>query len=445
MKRFLLYFFFLLHIGPLRAQLWHFPHDKKVVIPFDFVDNLILLSVKLNGEPLSFLLDNGVKETLLFGQVDSVFLKNTSAVTFQGFGIGRPIQGMVSLRNKLEVGTLIDSVHHLYVITDTSFNLSRNIGIPIHGILGSLFFRSNVVAIDYIKKKITVAHSVSDLGLKVDKYDSFPLILENDRVYTQAHIETKEKRFENQKLLLDLGNSNPMMLFQRQLSHFVILPPYIREYLGMGFNGAVFGYKNRIKSLRWAKYVVEYPIVAYPDSNSYDPVKISKNRVGSIGNQILSRFHVILDYPNQRIYLRVNKNFHKPYVVDMSGLEIVHDGFEFVRHRTLYQDMGENERMEGRTIVFSTQVNYLVELHATYIVNQVRPNSPAEQAGIQIGDQILKINGRMVGKMKLQDIKAKLQSGEGKRIKMQIRRGDKELNISFELEDPLSLQTYKGV
>lgn len=438
MKRLLVFISYLAFFLSSQGQEWKIPKDKsQVVIPFEFVNNLIIISVHLNDEPLSFILDNGVKETLLFGEVlDSVKLKNTSAFTFQGFGEGEPIKGLMSLYNKLQIGALVDSSHHLYVITDSAFNISKNIGIHIHGILGSTFFRNNVVAINYVKKKITIANHIDGLKINTSKYKTLPITIENERAYVQTDINSIGQEFTNCKMLMDLGNSDPMMIFNREFVDYIISPPYIREYLGFGFNGAVYGLKNRIKQLQLGEFNIKLPIVSYPDTSSYDPKKLVKGRKGSIGNQILSRFHLIFDYANNQVYMRPNKYYDKPYTLDMSGIEVVHEGFEFVKHRIT----NFTENKDGQiTINFSTEVNYQIELHATYIIDQVRPNSPAERAGVRIGDRLLKINGRGVGKMKLQDIKNKLQAGEDKLVKLKVERGNNELSLEFRLEDPLAL------
>jgi hypothetical protein len=438
MRSLLIFLFYIVYIQPNYAQLWHLPDDKKnETIPFELINNMIIVSVTLNTETLSFILDNGVKETLLFGEVDSLRLKNTSTFVFQGFGVGQPIKGLMSRHNKLEIGNIVDTSHHLYVITDTAFNLSKNIGVHIHGILGSSFFRNNVLAIDFIKKKLTFSRNVEDLGIKVSKYKTYPISIENDRAYSFVSLKSRNQSYQKQKLLLDLGNSDPMMLFDREMQDYTINTPFIRDYLGYGFNGAVFGLKNRIDEMLLGDYTVHLPIVSYPDSLSYDANKLAKNRVGSIGNQILSRFYLIFDYPNNTIYLRTNKNFRKPYTIDMSGLEIVHEGFEFVKHRVTNFSRGAENG--GTTINFSTEVNYLIELHANYVIDQVRPNSPAERAGVQVGDKLLRINGRKVGKMKLQDIKQKLQAGQDKSVRIEIERVEQKKTVEFRLEDPLAI------
>ena len=439
MKAILVFFLcMIVYLKPSCAQLWQFPEGKnRVEIPFEFINNLIVISVQLNNESLSFILDNGVKETLLFGQVDSLHLKNTSSYVFQGFGIGKPIEGLMSKNNKLVIGNAVDSNHHLYVVTDTTFNLSKNIGVYIHGIIGSTFFRNNVVAINYVKRKIILARHIEDLGIRMSKYHSYPLLIENDRAYLKAAFKSNDQQYDQQKVLLDLGNSDPMLLFANEIENYKISTPYIRDYLGFGFNGAVYGLKNRIEALFIGDYKVKLPIVSYPDSDSYDRTKIAKDRVGSIGNQILSRFYLVFDYPNNKLYARSNRNFKKPYTLDMSGIEVVHGGFEFVKHRVM--DLTKKGEDGSTVINFSAEVNYIIELHNNYLISEVRPDSPAQNAGLQIGDKLLKINGKKVGTMKLQAIKSKLQAGQNKLIKIQISRNQEIKDFEFRLVDPLYL------
>ncbi|MDG4652641.1 hypothetical protein [Chryseobacterium arthrosphaerae] len=41
-------------------------NTKKAVIPFKFINNLIFIPININGAELTFLLDTGVSETILF-------------------------------------------------------------------------------------------------------------------------------------------------------------------------------------------------------------------------------------------------------------------------------------------------------------------------------------------------------------------------------------------
>lgn len=131
---------------------------KKDRIPFQLVNNLPIIEVDVNGTPLSFILDTGVKSTILFSleAADSVQLRNTSPVQLQGLGAGGTVEALKSLNNTIRVGDVFDRDHDLYIIFDSSLNFSPRMGIPIHGILGNEFFQNFIVKINYSSKVITV-------------------------------------------------------------------------------------------------------------------------------------------------------------------------------------------------------------------------------------------------------------------------------------------------
>ncbi|GGH17414.1 hypothetical protein GCM10011418_20330 [Sphingobacterium alkalisoli] len=423
------------------GQQWFFKNNtNKITFPFELVHHVIIIPIHINGEELSFILDTGVKETLLFGNSDSLILYNVSKVKFQGIGIGEGIEGLLSLSNHLSIAdsTMIDLKHNLFVITGDSLNLSSHIGLPVHGILGSNFFQNNVVEINYVKKKITVYRNIQDVGKKIKGYDKVPLLMEKDRPYINIDLRIGKKTHKQVKVLLDLGNSDPAMLFSDRLPEFEMLEPAIYEFIGKGFNGDIYGKRNRIHSLRIIDFEFQQPIVSYPDTNTYESNKLAENRVGSIGNQLLTRFSVLIDYQHRMLYLKPNKNFRQPFYVDMSGIEVKHAGFVWVESKI---HLNTSSIREGKTISFGERnsFKYKIELKPIFVINNVRSNSPAERIGVQKGDILLKINRRSVQSLSLEQIKEKLQSGLNKTIKLQIERGDKILNFTFQLQDPIPL------
>ena len=62
------------------------------------------------------------------------------------------------------------------------------------------------------------------------------------------------------------------------------------------------------------------------------------------------------------------------------------------------------------------------------VVNNVRPGTPAAQAGLQTGDLILSVDGRRVGT--IADISEVLQSKRvGDRLQISVRRGDSQMDL----------------
>lgn len=425
----------------LYAQHWAFKEDaSSVVIPIDIVNHIIMLPVHLNGEELTFILDTGVKETMLFGAVDSVILKNVSSYNFQGLGVDKGIEGLLSLDNVLVVGdsALVDYTHDLYVIVDSTINLSKNIGVPIHGILGSNFFQNHIVRIDYIKKRLHVFKSSEEIEDLVRKYTPVKLDIVKDRPFVDINIQVAGKNFEASRMLVDLGNSDPLMIFPSVLNDYVITSPYVYEFLGQGFNGNIYGKRNRIEGITIAGWQFKRLFVSYPDTNSYISRRLIERRVGSVGNQIMARFDVIFNYADSVMYLRKNKMYNEPFNIDMSGLEVRHSGFSWLRSRVGNKPLSSTSD-QGTTINLGNDVMYQIELVPAYVIHHVRIGSPAFLAGVKVGDTIYKVNGKYAGKMTLEDIKEKLQARDQYAVNLEVKRGEETVKFKFKLVDPIPL------
>ena len=70
-----------------------------------------------------------------------------------------------------------------------------------------------------------------------------------------------------------------------------------------------------------------------------------------------------------------------------------------------------------------------------FIVGQVIKGSPASKSGILDNDEIIKINKRKVKFMSLSDLLRKFQKRPGKRIRLEIKRGDQIFTKEFLLKD----------
>src|SRR5690606_14447040 len=97
-----------------------------------------------------------------------------------------------------------------------------------------------------------------------------------------------------------------------------------------------------------------------PDPNSYSDTssyKIFRN--GTIGGEIMSRFTIVYDFPNEKVYLKKNSSFKKAFHYNLSGLTIKSKG--------------------AKLNVFE--------------ITGVRGGSSADKAGVQAGDILVSING----------------------------------------------------
>ena len=126
-------------------------NKKRIVIPFKLINNLIFIPIKVNGETLTFLLDTGVEQTILFSLDDKqqVSLFHLQKINLKGLGSNDAVEAYKSSENKMEVNGYVDDEHEIYLILDQEFNFSSQVGIPVNGIIGYHFFKSHLIEIDY--------------------------------------------------------------------------------------------------------------------------------------------------------------------------------------------------------------------------------------------------------------------------------------------------------
>lgn len=406
---------------------------------FQLINNLIFIPITVNGVELTFLLDTGVAETLLFSLEDKELkLADSERVKFSGWGGNLEIEGLKSVNNRVQIGkSLLDPGHTIFVILNEEFNFSSHVGIPVNGIIGYHFFRNHQIKIDYSTKKITVFGSGKGKKARGKSFTEIPISLELNKPYVIAGVELLSTRSES-KLLVDLGNSDPLWLFAATIDGFQYPAPNIDDFLGRGFNGDIFGKRSRIHRLYLNKFTFEKPLAALPDAESAQHLTLVPDRKGSLGGEILRRFTIILDYPGSRMYLKRNRSFNDAFHLNMSGLEIKHDGMSWGREFVKVENPSPRHSAAATGYAATTnEFRYKFTLKPDYSVSGIRVYSPAYRAGLLKGDKLLKINNRSAAEMNLEQIMQLMRSEPGKKITVEILRQEQKLKMSFYLEDPV--------
>ena len=413
---------------------------SKVVIPFKLINNLIFIPININGAELTFMLDTGVTENTIFSlENKEITLSSMEKMKFSGLGGNKSIEGYKSDLNTGKIGkNFINDSLMVYIIQDEEFNISSHIGIPVNGFIGYHFFKDYPIIIDYTSKKITVFKDRALFEKKIKKFDEFPISIEKNKPYILADVEmTNEKK--SSKLLIDIGNSDPIWLFPVLIKDFVYNRPNIEDFLGRGFNGDIYGKRSRIHQLDLGKFKFEKPLTAMPDEFSIQHINLAKDRKGSIGGEIMRRFTVAFDYKNEKLYLRKNKNYSDPFHFNMSGLDFKQDGLQWEKDYLTFKTLTEKST-SGDIQTYNSNLYYKFVLKPLFSLSGVRKDSPAGRAGLKKNDQLITINGKKTSEMTLTKIMDMMKSEEGKTINMTIDRKGLELKFSFTLEDPIPYQ-----
>jgi len=438
MKKIIILFFLNIYSLTVLAQAG-FLFEKevnKVSIPFKFINNLIFIPIKVNGVELNILLDSGVEETILFSLEDKkeIAFSNVQKILLRGLGSEEAIEGLKSTNNILEVEGLKSKNHLLYIVLDQEFNLSSHVGIPVNGIIGYHFFKNNLVEINYERRRVIIYKENKKNRRKIEKkFNAVAITIEKSKPYIMSTIVIDAIEIQA-KLLIDVGNSDAIWLFENQSEAIKVPAKNFDDYLGKGFSGDVEGKRARIPKFAMSKFEFYNPIVAFPDSTSLKNVKMVEDRVGSIGGEILKRFSVVFDYSNNKMFLKKNKEYYTPFNYNKSGVEIQHHGLQWVQETVHLQTVKLNGyTFDSKGDKITDEFKYKFQLKPVYEVSNVRKNSPAAKSGIQKGDIIIKINNDPAYKYSLQEINSLLKSEEEKWITLEIERDSQLLKFRFQL------------
>lgn len=378
-------------------------------IKFKIVNNLIIIPLHINNsDTLFFILDTGIRPTLLTRVSGDMKFNIGKQQTIRGLGNGDDLIVYHTFGNKITIGNdLLLPVQNIFVLENDRFELSKRMGMQINGIIGYSIFEHFIVKINYISKKITFYNPKKfKIKKKYRKWLNIPLTIYNGKPYTKLKIEINTDTIITASLLVDLGASDALWLLPKTNDSIPKNNKNKNLYLGQGLNGDIYGNQGKISKLFFnnANYL-QNVTVSYPDTssirmgNNYD----IPNRNGTVGSEILRRFDIIFDYPNNRMLLKRNSDFKDDFYLDMSGIEV----------ETPYLGL------------------------KIYTIFSVYKNSPADNAGIMVGDQILKINRRSTTNLELNDILLILHKKEGKKIKLKLSRN------GIEFETTIILTNYR--
>lgn len=365
----------------------------------------MVVSLSLNrSDTMNFILDTGVKTALLIGLKtgDSLKLQYARKIKIKGLGEGEDVEAIHSFGNRIDLKGIFGINQDILILLQDIFFFSSKLGMRIHGIIGYDIFKNFVVEINYEKRELILKdHKKFKIG-KRDKL--LPITVEEGKPYLETIVSMADGAPVKTKLIIDTGASHALSLdifSNNQLQ----LPPKTKDaYLGRGLNGDIHGKIGRLPKIEVGGFQLEGILTSFPDSSSLRHVNMTTiKRNGNLGAEILKRFHLTFDYLNQRMLIRPNSNFKKPFVYNMSGIEVL------------------------------TPVPGL----PLFVISDIDQDSPAERAGLRKGDQLLYINNKIAFQYNLNDIISLFQSKAGKKVIMIIQRNQEVLKFEFVLEKPI--------
>lgn len=406
-------------------------------IPFKKIFNLIVLPVEVNGTPLNFILDTGASKSIIFNLegVDSLQVEAGKILKISGYGTNEPFDAYFSENNKIVINGYTDSEASLLIMAGQKVELDNILGVQINGLIGSDFFINSIIEIDYARQKLTVFRHESRNANKIQRQSHISLSIVDKKPFIPIQVNHL-RSVQETEVLIDTGNGDALWLwniddeFEQPSKGFI-------DRVGIGMNGDVDGLRSKLDQIKVGEFELKRVTISIPDNNTFNS-KYTQGRLksnGSIGGEILSRFNVQLDYKNRRLYLKPNKNFKDGFYYNMAGIELSkgsNEIFSEIQNQDLEDVEGTYGTLRGQKTVRSYQTR-VIKVVPRILVRYVRPNSPAALAGVEVGDQITRINGIRKSNLTLDNTASKFFKNPNSKIKLKVKRGEKELRFSFRL------------
>jgi hypothetical protein len=379
---------------------------KKVQIPIEVYNNLVVVPVVLNGMlPLKFILDTGVRTAILTQKsfTDILNLTYSRKYTISGPGGVKLIDAYVTNNVSLNLPGVEGKGHAMLVLEEDYLELRNYLGTDVHGILGYELFSRFIVGIDYERKLLTL--QVPNGYKARRKFQTLPIRVEDTKPYLTTEVVLSDGTKLDAKLLVDTGASHGLMIDPLSNPQIHVPDNAISSLIGRGLGGLITGKIGRIHSLSIGTYRLNDVIVSFPDPNSYmDSLKIGNTfRNGAIGGEVLSRFTVIFNFPQEKIYIKKNTSFKKRFHYNLSGLTVKAIG---------------------------SKLN-------SFEITEVRNESAAQKAGVKNGDIIKSINGVSASDLNVNEVNGFFNFKPGKRIRLEVLRNGELIKKEFVLADQI--------
>lgn len=403
----LIFVFLVICLNPLKAQ----PPDliitrnlDKVDVPFEYINNFIVVKILFNDIfPLKFILDTGAEHSILTKReiTDLMQVNYQRRFPILGADLKTELYAYLATGIRMKMNNLYFTNYPILVLEDDYFRFEEYAGIDVHGIIGADILRRFVIKINFDRQTITF-YDPSVFKAPNSKFEIPKVWFKRSKPYIFSNIKLDNGKSVPVKLLMDTGASLSLMIHTNTDSLLEVPDHVVRSNIGMGLGGYLEGVIGRIPELNLCENIYLNGVTTnFQDiQNVIDTIYLN-GRNGIVGNQVLSRFTMIIDYNKEKIYLQPNKRFHQKFKYDRSGLSIISSGLS----------------------------------HNTFSVSYVVTGSPAQDAGIKVGDEIRNINGLPASIFNLEEVLYKLQGKIGKRIRLTLKRDGQRIKVSFRLRE----------
>jgi hypothetical protein len=369
--------------------------SSPITIPFELVNRHIVLKVQVdNFRPLSFVLDTGDQFAIInLDRAKELGLKLEGEIHMGG--AGSAVSTGAFVRGSLFTLPGFPGFSQPLNAALPIGRMAPRFGQDLDGIIGSEFIKQFVLEIDYQARVIKLYDK--------DKFnysgsgESIPITLNSaGHPIIEAEVTPIGHMPLIGKFVLDVGSGGALALYTPFVANHDLLGPRLPTIKAIGVGGAggeVNARIGRVSELTIGRFHISQPITLF----SEDKVGAfaSPALVGNIGQQIVSKFRLLLDYSHNRIIFEPNDSFNDRFDRAFGGLSIVAEGKDY----------------------------------RTFRIADVLENSPGTEAGLQKDDIITAIDGKAAADLTLTKVLELFERPVA--YKLTVRRGDRTLRVTL--------------
>ncbi|MFC1948872.1 aspartyl protease family protein [Chloroflexota bacterium] len=363
-------------------------------IPFRLHGSFIVTNISVDeSTPLNFIFDTGAGGTLInAGTASKLDIVGDETVSRQG------ATGMVeivrSTNHIVDVGEL--RVQDVTLGIGELNHIEKQLGMPIDGVIGWEILSQYAVRLNYDTMCIEIYDNNGfDYALGNSGY---PLEVQGTAIFTDVIVAFKSGNTFTGKVLVDTGFGGAISFntpFTEENGLLADIDDYYERETQSLSTESSHVYTTMLANLT----ISDYKFVTLPASMAIAEAGALSwpGIMGILGNNVLKRFNVFINLQQEEIFLEPNRLYYDQFEVNCSGLELVMD-----------------------------------DALQRVIIDHVYEDSPAHEAGLKVGDEIIQINGTSVSDFQLPQIRSML-SQDGEKIEILIDRTGELRSYSLRL------------
>ena len=367
----------------------------RATIPFELNNKHIIVKAKVNGQPITFVLDTGDQVAIVdldFARRMNLSLSGEVRVGGAGAAIST---GAMVQNATFTIDGLEGFSQPVRMALPLGKVLSPRAGRDFEGIIGQEFIQQFVIEIDY-QAQVLRLHDKEKFVYN-GAGESIPIKFMHGHPILEAEVTPVGSTAPLKgKFVLDTGAGLALALYSPFVSEHGLLGPdtkTIRSLGGAGAGGETSGRIGRVTELKIGNYTIKSPITMFSQDKA--GAFASDQLAGNIGARVANKFLLFLDYDRKRIIFEPNSTFAAPYDHAQSGISVVAEGDDY----------------------------------RVFRIRAVLEDSPASEAGLLKDDVITGVNNQPATELTLSKLNELFEHPVP--YKLTIRRGEQTLQLTL--------------